>query len=238
MVGFSLSLAAVPLGNLNIDKTPVETPEGLDKKLTTNYYSRMRFTQQLLPLLQTASPQLSRVVSVLAPGEEAALDFNNLDLKEGFSLKKAAAHAITMTDFAFEEMAKKNPTISFVHAYPGVVKTGYAKETGFAVRAATQLLLRVLSPWTVGIVESGDRHLYAATSAAYPPSAGEKRGVEVGEDGVKKGSAGEVGSGAYLIGSDGEMRANEKVLMGMRNQDAGTKIWEHTMKMFEHCRDS
>lgn len=238
MVIFYLSLAALTLENLHVNKIPVETSEGLDKKLTTNYYSRIRFTQQLLPLLQAASPQFSRVVSVLAPGEEAALDLKNLDLKEGFSLRKAAAHAITMTDFTFEEMAKKNPTISFVHAYPGLVKTGFAKEAGFAVRAASQLAWRVFSPWAVGIEESGDRHLYAATSAAYPPSAGEKCGIEVGEGEVKKGSAGEVGSGAYLIGSEGEMRANEKVLMELRNNDAGPKIWEHTMKMFEHCRGS
>ena len=166
----------------------------------------MRFTQQLLPLLRSASPQLSRVVSVLAPGQENVLDFDNLDLQQNFSLRTAAAHAITMTDFTFEEMAKNNPNVSFVHAYPGVVKTGFAKEASFAVRTASQLALIVLSRWSVGIEESGERHLFAATSAAYPPSAGQKCGVEVGDGDVKKGSAGAVGSGAYLIGSDGEVR--------------------------------
>lgn len=215
-----------------------ETSEGLDRKLTTNYYSRMRFAQQLLTLLHSSSPQLSRVVSVLSPGEESALDLDNLDLKRNFTLWKAATHAITMTDFTFEEMAKKNPSMSFVHAYPGAVKTGFTKETGFAVRAASQLALMVLSPWTVGIEESGERHLYAATSAAYPASAGEERGVAVSEGEVKKGSAGEVGSGAYLIGSDGEVRAKKKVLRELRNKDAGAKIWEHTMETFERVRGS
>ncbi len=196
----------------------------------------MRFTQQFLPLLQSASPQLSRVVSVLAPGEESALDFDNLDLKRDFSLRKAAAHAITMTDFTFEEMAKKSPSVSFVHAYPGGVKTGFAKEQGFAVRTASLLALTVFSRWMIGIEESGERHLFAATSGAYPPKGGEKGGVEVGEGEVKKGSAGEVGSGAYLIGSDGEVRANEKVLRELRSKDAGGKIWAHTMKIFEKVR--
>lgn len=183
-----------------------ETSEGLDRKLTTNYYSRMRFTQQLLPLLQSACPQLSRVVSVLAPGDESVPDFDNLDLQREFSLRKAAAHAVTMTALTFEEMAKKNPSVSFVHAFPGVVKTGFAKETSFAIRAASQLALSVFSRWTIGIEESGERHLFAATSAAYPPSDGQKCGVEVGDGGVKKGSAGAIGSGAYLIGTDGEVR--------------------------------
>ena len=143
---------------------------------------------------------------MLAPGEEMVLDFDNLDLQQNFSLRKAAGHAITMTDFTFEEMAKKNPSVSFVHAYPGAVKTGFVKEASFAIRTATQLALTVFSRWTVGIEESGERHLFVATSAAYPPSDGQKCGVEVGDGGVKKGSAGAVGSGAYLIGSDGEVR--------------------------------
>ena len=229
-------VSSVPAQHHVLTTRLAETSEGLDKKLTTNYYSRMRFTQQLLPLLESASPQLSRVVSVLAPGEEALLDFDNLDLKRDFSLRKAAAHAITMTDFTFEEMAKKTPSVSFVHAYPGAVKTGFAKEAGFAVRAASQVALALLSPWTVGIEESGERHLFAATSAAYPPRAGQKCGVGVREGEVKKGSAGQVGSGAYLIGSDGDVRANEKVLKEMRSQDAGAKVWEHTMEMFERVR--
>ena len=217
---------------------PLETSEGLDRKLATNYYSRMRFTQQLLPLLQSASPQLSRVVSVLAPGGEAALNLDNLDLKQNFSLGKAAAHAITMTDFAFEEMAVKHPNVAFVHAYPGFVKTGFAKDAGFAVKAATQLALLVLLRWTVGIEESGERHLYVATSAAYPPKGGETGGVELGDESVKQGSAGKTGSGAYLIGADGDLRANEKILRDLRGKDAGAKIWAHTMKQFETVRGS
>ena len=203
----------------------------------TNYYSRIRFTQQLLPLLQSASPQLSRVVSVLAPGQESTIDFDDLDLKHNFSLRKAAAHAVTMTDFAFEEFATKNPTVSFVHSYPGGVKTGFFKESAFVIQAMMRLAFTLMSPWTIPIQESGERHLYAATSAAYPPKAGEG-GVEVGDGEVKKGSAGEIGTGAYFIGSDGEMRASAKVLKELRSKDAGAKVWAHTMKLFENIRGS
>ncbi len=236
MVSYSLPTPATTPENLPINPIPIETSEGLDRKLTTNYYSRLRFTQQLLPLLQSASPQFSRVVSVLAPGGEGTLDFNDLDLKQNFSLLKAAAHTVTMTDFAFEELATKNPTVSFVHSYPGGVKTGFFKESSYALRSAMRVAFAVLSPWTLGIEESGERHLYAATGAAYPPKAGENGGVEVADGGVKKGSAGEIGSGAYFIGSEGEFRANEKVLKELRGQDAGAKIWTHTMKMFESVR--
>ena len=212
-----------------------ETSEGLDRKLTTNYYSRVRFIQRLLPLMEIASPQLSRVVSVLAPGEESLTSFhlNDLGLKENFSLRNAACHAITMTDFFFEEVAKKYPNTSFVHAYPGGVKTGFHKEASFLIKAATNFALKVLSPFMLDIQESGERHLYAVTSAAYPAKSGVHGGVGLKDQSTMKGSAGEVGSGAYLIGSDGEFRANVGVLEELRRQGAGQKIWDHTVETCE-----
>ena len=207
--------------------------------MTTNYYSRLRFTQQLLPLLHSASPQLARVVSVLSPGNEsAALDLSNLDLKTNFSLGSAANHAITMTDLAFEELAKTNPTVSFVHAFPGGVKTGWIKEASFAIRAASSLAYTLGSPWMIPIRESGERHLYAATSAQYPSNEGNEAAVDVGSEAVMKGSAGEMGSGAYLVGSANEFRANEGVLNGLRMKGAGPMILEHTLSTFKNVRGS
>ncbi len=90
----------------------------------------------------------------------------------------------------------------------------------------------------VDINESGERHLFAATSGIYPAREGKNRGgIEppVDQD-VKKGSNGVAGSGAYLIGWNGEMRANEKVLKALREKDAGKKIWEHTMETFRSVR--
>lgn len=214
-----------------------ETSEGLDKKLTTNYYSRMRFTTQLLPLLQAASPSLSRVVSVLAPGEESnALDFNNLDLKTNFSLRNAALHATCMNDFAFEEAAKKYPTTSFIHAFPGAVKTGFLKETGVLTRLGSKVLLNLFTPWTVNITESGEHHLYVATSGKYPARENDG-GVALGQgETISKSSDGAVGNGAYFVGSDGEFRGKENVLKELRAQGAGEKIWQHTLDIFEKIR--
>ncbi|MCJ1268498.1 hypothetical protein MMC22_008386 [Lobaria immixta] len=214
-----------------------ETSEGLDKKLTTNYYSRLRFTTQLLPLLEAASPELSRVVSVLAAGEESSiLELENLGLKQGFTLRKAAAHATTMTSLAFEETAKKHAGTSFIHAFPGGVKTGFFKESGAITKLGAKLLMTVASPWTTDITESGERHLYAATSGVYPARENDG-GVEIGGESIKKGSNGEVGNGAYLLGSDGERRANDKGLQELRERGAGKTIWQHTMQIFQSTRE-
>ncbi|CAF9932948.1 MAG: hypothetical protein HETSPECPRED_008497 [Heterodermia speciosa] len=216
-----------------------ETSEGLDRKMTTNYYARMRFIHNLLPLLRASAPELSRAVSVLSPGQETAtLNFNDLDLKQNFSLRNAMTYCVTMTDFAFEELAKANPTVSFVHDFPGGVKTGFLKESNILLRAVGNILVDVVArPWMTSIEESGERHLFAATSRRYVSRDGQEHGVGFGKGDSGKGTGGELGSGAYLIGSTGEQRGNEKALEQLRSKGAGEKIWKHTVSVFERVEN-
>lgn len=106
------------------------------------------------------------------------------------------------------------------------------------MRLGGNLLFRILTPFVVDTNESGERHLYAATSGAYP--AREEKsggGIEASAaEEVKRGSNGVVGSGAYLLGWNGEVRANQKVLEALREKEAGKKIWEHTMETFRSVR--
>ena len=211
-----------------------ETSEGLDRKMTTNYYARMRFIYNLLPLLRASAPELSRAVSVLSPGQETAtLNFEDLDLRRNFSLRNALTYCVTMTDFAFEELAKANPTVSFVHDFPGGVNTGFLKESNILLRAAGTISMGLLRPWMTSIEESGERHLFAATCRKYMSRDGQEHGVGFGKGDSGKGTDGELGSGAYLIGSTGEQRGNEKALEQLRSKGAGEKIWKHTVDIFE-----
>ena len=201
--------------------------------MSANYYSRLRFVDQLLPQLKAASPQLSRVVSVLAPGSESdSIDFTDLGLKKSFSIGKALRHCVVMKDFAFEELAKTNPTVSFVHAYPGFVKTGYFKEQNAFVRAGGSLLMTALTPWAFTIDQSGEKHLFAATSEKYPPKDGPQGGVASGGESILKGTDGKTGTGAYLVGVSGEFQGKEKVLQKLREAGAGEKVWQHTREEF------
>ena len=142
-----------------------------------------------------------------------------------------------MTHSAFEGMAKQHPTTSFLHAYPGIVKTGFSKEAGFAMKTAMNAAYVLLAPWKVDIQKSGERHLYATTSVAYPAKSGNEGGVDMGSEKVMKGSTGEIGSGAYLIGSDGELRANEKALKELRSKGAGQQIWDQTTHTFDTVKN-
>lgn len=99
--------------------------------------------------------------------------------------------------------------------------------------------MSLVSPFAVDINECGERHLFAATSAMYPPREQQNGagGIEVPESrGAQKGIDGVVGSGAYPIGWNGEFKANEKVLRGLREQEAGNKIWQHLMETFRSVR--
>lgn len=144
-----------------------------------------------------------------------------------------------MNDFAFETLAAQHPGVSFVHAFPGGVKTGIVKEQNALVRAGMNVLLLAFMPWMTPLDESGERHLYAATSARFP-ARDEVAGatVDAGDEGVLKGSNGETGSGAYLVGSRGEFRGNEKVLQKLREEGMAAKIWEHTNEEFARITGS
>jgi hypothetical protein len=100
-----------------------DTAEGLEPSMTTRYYSRLRAAQGLLPLLNAAASP--RVVSILAGGHEANMNEEDLDLRKpgNYSIISAAVHSATMLTLAYEYLARENPRISFVHAFPRFVAT-------------------------------------------------------------------------------------------------------------------
>lgn len=222
-------------------KGRVETDEGIDRKMSVNYYSRMRWVINLMPCLTRASElnELSRVNSVLAAGSEGDIRVDDLDLKHNFTLHAALAHCTVMTDFIMEEFAKRYPGTAFMHSYPGTVKTGIANELNGPIRLAVKVMYAVMTPWILNVQESGERHFFQLTSMCYPAARwkgtscrgdGEMPGIPVhpqldimaGSDDVK-------GSGAYLLDWDSKPTGDEKVLGKYRDMDMGRKVWEHTM---------
>ncbi|KAL2823202.1 hypothetical protein BDW59DRAFT_100233 [Aspergillus cavernicola] len=195
-----------------------ETEEGLDKKLSLHYYSRMRFLTNLLPQLNAASQVntseaeaglvqegLSSVISILGAGGEGSLVLDDLSLKNNYSIRNCAKHAITMTSLSVETLAKSHPSVSFVHSYPGVVSTGLMRDFNVVARTMMRVLFTVAKPFTVPVEESGQRHLYAAILKAGQP---------------------------HLVGWDGEPRGNQRVLSEYREKKTGEAVWKHTLDIF------
>ncbi|KAE8381492.1 short-chain dehydrogenase/reductase [Aspergillus bertholletiae] len=218
-----------------------ETDEGLDKKLSLHYYARMRFVANLLPQLTKAEDHagtsakpgttLSRVVSVLEAGGESVLDLQDLSLKTHYSLRNCAKHAITMNSLSMEHLASSYPQVSFIHSFPGIVKTSLGRDSHPITKLALNALMVLAKPWEVPFEESGERHLYAATSPRFPPQSCKDNGNDTAE-----GSDGHTGSGFYRLGSDGSTYKPSKVMEEYRRDGVRDNIWKHTLDIFANVR--
>jgi NAD(P)-dependent dehydrogenase (short-subunit alcohol dehydrogenase family) len=121
------------------------TTEGVDVKLALHYYTRVQLAQSLLPLLrQTATTTATTpvVMSILSAGVHSAYPHAISDpgLTEHFTIKNAADAAGSYTDLAWDELARQEPLVSFVHAAPGFVASSW----GVQLPAAARLPLRCI----------------------------------------------------------------------------------------------
>ncbi|KAL4886726.1 hypothetical protein BJY04DRAFT_204873 [Aspergillus karnatakaensis] len=223
-----------------------ETKEGIDYLFALRYYTRMRFIQNLLPLLESesASATPSRVISIYGGGFEFPINTADLDLKHSFSLLNAYKHSITMTSLAMEHLSQIHPSVSFIHAYPGLVGTNIYSNSFPAPIAAVYNygLWPLLWPFSVGLEECGERHLFHLSSARYPAkrqgsgSGSGRAGVPIGEgEEVARGITGEVGAGAYLVNWKGDVRTSAKILGQYREQGLAGEVWRHTEGLLEEA---
>lgn len=206
-----------------------ETAEGLDHKFALHYYARARFMQKLAPLLDEAAndadakARLSRVVSVYDPalGKNYAFNYDDISLKNNFSLKNCAAHGSALGNFAIEHLAKQYPKTSFIHEQPGIVETSGGRNPWL------KPLYTLLSPFSVAKKESGERHLFEATAPRYAP-----RALADGVPDVVNGGDGVKGSGHYQLSWNCEAQASTKRADTMRAEGAEEKLWAHTTEVF------
>lgn len=72
--------------------------------MALDFYSRMQFVVELLPLVNAAQAagEDARVVSVLAAGQGAPIDLEDLGLKKTFSPTKSMNQTPTYTSVMFE----------------------------------------------------------------------------------------------------------------------------------------
>ncbi|GES58779.1 short-chain dehydrogenase/reductase [Aspergillus terreus] len=213
-----------------------ETVEGIDYLFALRYYSRMRFIQNLLPLLESSGP--SRVVSVYGGGFEYSINTSDLDLKHSFSLLNAYKHSITMTSLSMEHLASTHPAVSFIHVYPGLVGTNIYTNS-FPAPVSTfynYAMWPFMWPFSVNLRESGERHLFHLTSARYPAKQGIMfQGVPLETGNVATGTTGGTGSGAYLLNWKGDVRPSPKILAQYREQRIPELVWDHTESLLDEA---
>ncbi|KAF2102276.1 short-chain dehydrogenase/reductase [Rhizodiscina lignyota] len=197
-----------------------ETTEGLDKKLSLHYYSRLRFTTNLLPLLRAASssqPPLARVIAVLGAGREGPINTSDFSLRNtgSYSLRAAASHTISMTSLSFDHLASDpaNKGIAFIHSSPGGVDTNLSRGLGSVMQKVLSASMVLLKPsgLVVSAKESGERHVWTGTNEKF-------------------------GSGLFLVGPRGQEEKDE-AFGRLKSEGAGEKVWGHTEEVYKKVCD-
>ncbi|KAL8393666.1 hypothetical protein RB595_003414 [Gaeumannomyces hyphopodioides] len=233
----AINVLFLSIGNLVFG---VDTPEGLPVITSLQYYARMRFVANLLPQIRAAS-HLRRVVTAFAGTKEGAVDVNDLFGRK-VSLVKARGHVTSMMTLTLEQLARSAPEVSFVHDYPGPVRSNIARDFGAGMRLLTAVGMAFLTPFLVPTDESGERHVFLSTSAAFPAH-GPADGSAPGADGVAiaagqavaGGTDGEVGSGVYTVDERCESGspAVRRTLARLREDGTAEAVWAHTVGEFE-----
>jgi hypothetical protein len=156
----------------------IETSEHVQLLAALHYYSRLRFITNLLPLLQDAT-SVGRIVTVAGGGHEGPLDPTDFPALR-VPLLDLRGHLSTLISLGLEAVARTAPEVSFVHDYPGTVNTPLSSR----MKNVPQAPIRRVDAY-VPVEESGERHLYLATSARFPSvrdrsAAGDGVGVALG----------------------------------------------------------
>ncbi|KAF6757648.1 hypothetical protein DFP72DRAFT_221112 [Ephemerocybe angulata] len=144
-----------------------ETAEGIDKKLAVHYYGRWKFLRELEGGLRKAKEagEEARVISVFSAGGGAPVDLEDLGLKKKYTLRRAEGQATTFNDYMIECFYKRNPNMTFVHAFPGGVDTGLgASSPSVLVRS----LWKFLTPLMVSKEECAEYMWHALLSDGAP----------------------------------------------------------------------
>lgn len=196
------------------------------------YYCRTRFIVNLLPELRQAS-DLRRVVTVGAGGKEGQIYTDDFQANS-LSILSFRGHATSMVTLALHNLSKQAPEVSFIHDYPGFVKTGLSRElSGIGPAIAAVVFAPLMAILHIPIDETGERQLYFATSARFPCQDGEKKdadGVQVGDGiGVATGIDGNPGGGVYSIDYEAEgtsLRVQE-LMKGFIQDTTADKAWTH-----------
>ncbi|CAI6334888.1 unnamed protein product [Periconia digitata] len=209
------------------------TKEGLDTQLSLLYYSRIHLIQKLIPLL-ISSPHPSHVISIFAGGYQDRISTTGpppigTPSPKAYGMTSVRTNVVFMKTFLFEELASKYAgKISFTHIYPGLVDgpTFYSVVNPWWARMLWRVIMKPLLSWYMTSAEvCGDVMVGLLDSVRYPPQGGSGGKGEMS-------TRAEPGDGAYGVGQRGD--ASGKVMYeGIRKEDTGKRVWEHTMGVFE-----
>ncbi|KAI1855454.1 hypothetical protein JX266_000319 [Neoarthrinium moseri] len=208
--GLYMSPGMIPLNGASY------THEGLETCFAISYYSRMLLTERLLPLLRKSRDP--KVMCVLNGGKEAVIGLDNLGLENSWTPLAVVGHSTTMTTLSFEHLAQDNRHITFMHVYPGWVRTdNFARLTapesasifwGMALALIRSLAETLAFLFGTSAEECAERQVFHLTDPRYGP-------------------------GVRRIGHQSEEIAETPVLREYKESSLAESVWDHNKRIFD-----
>ena len=147
-------------------------------------------------------------------------------------MHKVRGHSSSLVTLSLEALAEKAPDVSFVHNFPGAVKSGVARSGQGMMVFLIKVLYMFIGPFVyIPLEEVGERHLFVSTSARWPAAVGgdANQGVPLANGiGVARGTNGQPVSGIYSVDWQGESAGPEveKLLASYREEGLVGKVWK------------
>ncbi|KAG7121186.1 hypothetical protein VDGD_02653 [Verticillium dahliae] len=223
-----LSAGYAPLGGR------IDTSEGFEVTMALQYFGRILMTLHLLPNLRAAASP--RVVSVLSGNllhPSLNVDDMTLDKPGAWGGIRSQTQVGSLTNLALDRLAADpaNASLSFTHDWPGAVDTGnaYRHWKGPSLWAPLPLTA-LLKPiyWIMGYSfdETGQRHLYLATSGDFGGRGPKIEGVHA------ESTSGRRGGGLYLLDHRCDAKFKKPAFEKLKDS-AQERVWTRTMEILE-----
>lgn len=149
-------------GTLNSDK--IESKDGLDQGFTVNYLTKFMLDNLLLDELKRGE---GRIIIVGAPlMKSAAIHFDDLQMKNKYSLTKAMGQSMLAVHMHAQELAKRNASLSVNIVHPGLVKTGILRNT----TGGMKFFFNVFGPLISNSAEKSVVNIMALANSEKPES--------------------------------------------------------------------
>ncbi|KAJ3810251.1 NAD(P)-binding protein [Lentinula lateritia] len=164
--------------------------DGLERSAALVYYSRWKFIYDLTPALIKAREENedAKVLSVLSAGNGGKINLDDLPLKKA-STVTAIKSMMTYNDIMMDGFASHFPSVSFIHCYPGYVRTPIGSNSpSFLIRTLSLITNSSFSPLrylTISPEDCGEYQLYGILYTASTPGAWRigKSGNDIGKKG-------------------------------------------------------
>ncbi|KAG8985994.1 hypothetical protein FRB90_004290 [Tulasnella sp. 427] len=104
---------------------PQPSMNGIDLRMVLDFYSRWKFVDELMPLLETAAAleEEARVLTIKGGNGKLPLDHDDLGFRNNPSSMAQTKATSLYNNIMVEEYSRLYPNISFYHIFPGLVDT-------------------------------------------------------------------------------------------------------------------